>query len=73
MFKAAVFAANVCEKKHGCFGSQHTPCLQKKIMGYFNEDDNSDISNKMGQSRLILVLIALTFIIIPYNTWVCKL
>ncbi|KAK4551881.1 hypothetical protein RGQ29_032243 [Quercus rubra] len=49
MFNAAVFAANVCEKKHGCFGSQHTPCLQKKILGYFNEDDNSDISNKMGQ------------------------
>nr|POF20420.1 atp-dependent dna helicase q-like 5 [Quercus suber] len=54
MFKAAVFAANVCEKKHGCFGSQHTPCLQKKILGYFNEDDNSDISNKMGQSSRFL-------------------
>ncbi|XP_059445043.1 ATP-dependent DNA helicase Q-like 5 isoform X2 [Corylus avellana] len=54
MFNAAAFAANVCEKMHGCYGCQHTPCLQRNILDYFNGEDNSDISNKMGQSSPFL-------------------
>jgi hypothetical protein len=72
MYNAAVFAVNVCEKMHGCYGCQHTPCLQRKILDYFNRDDNSDVSNKMGQSRLISIFAALTSIIILYNTCVSK-
>lgn len=54
MFNAAVFAVNVCKKMHGCYGCQHTPCLQKKIVDYFSGDDNSDVSSKMGQSSSFL-------------------
>jgi hypothetical protein len=72
MFNAAAFAVNVCEKMHGCYGCQHTPCLQRNILDYFNGEDNSDISNKMGQSRLMPIFAVLTSIIILYNTWVSK-
>lgn len=51
MFNAAVFAVNMCEKVHGCYGSQHTPCLQKKILDYFKGDGDCDVPNKIGQSR----------------------
>ncbi|XP_041010352.1 ATP-dependent DNA helicase Q-like 5 isoform X2 [Juglans microcarpa x Juglans regia] len=54
MFDAVVFAVNGCEKMHGCYGCQHTPCLQRKIMAYFNGEDNSDISNKTSQSSPFL-------------------
>ncbi|KAG2706735.1 hypothetical protein I3760_05G116400 [Carya illinoinensis] len=54
MFDAVVFAVNGCEKMHGCYGCQHTPCLQRKIVAYFNGEDNSDISNKTGQTSPFL-------------------
>ncbi|XP_024025735.1 ATP-dependent DNA helicase Q-like 5 [Morus notabilis] len=55
MFNAATFALNSCEKLHGCCGAQHTPCLQRRILDYFNENyDNYDLPNKMGQSSLFL-------------------
>ncbi|KAL5548713.1 hypothetical protein UlMin_003944, partial [Ulmus minor] len=50
MFNAAMFAVNSCEKLHGCWGAHLTPCLQRRILDYFNKDDNCDVSNKMGQS-----------------------
>lgn len=56
MFNAAAFAVNLCEKLHGCCGAQHTPCLQRRILDYFNEnDDNYDLPNKMGQSRFVQI------------------
>lgn len=58
MFNAAVFAVNECEKKQGCNDAQHTPCLQRKILDYFNEDNKYDNPNKMGRSRLTLIFIA---------------
>lgn len=67
MFNAAVFAVNVCKKMHGCYGCQHTPCLQKKIVDYFSGDDNSDVSSKMGQSRLIRIFNTLTSMILSYK------
>ncbi|XP_062110601.1 ATP-dependent DNA helicase Q-like 5 isoform X2 [Humulus lupulus] len=54
MHDAVVFAVNSCEKLHGCCGADHTPCLQKKILDYFNESDNNDHPNKMGQSSPFL-------------------
>ncbi|PON64792.1 DNA helicase, ATP-dependent [Parasponia andersonii] len=54
MFNAATFAVNSCEKLQGCSGTQHTPCLQRRILDYFNENDNRNHPNKMGQSSLFL-------------------
>ncbi|KAF3431093.1 hypothetical protein FNV43_RR25823 [Rhamnella rubrinervis] len=54
MFNAAVFAVNECDKINGCSGVQHMPCLQRKILDYFSEDDNSNVPNKMGQSSPFL-------------------
>lgn len=53
MFSAAVFAVNECDKMNGCSGVQHTPCLQRKILDYFSEDNKCNVLNKMGQSRLV--------------------
>ncbi|KAL2543345.1 ATP-dependent DNA helicase Q-like 5 [Abeliophyllum distichum] len=52
MFNAAVFAAKVCDKVHGCQDNQHTSCLQRKIQEYFNRDDDADVPNQMGQNRM---------------------
>ncbi|KAJ4961023.1 hypothetical protein NE237_020933 [Protea cynaroides] len=41
MFNAATFAAKACTKMDGCSGSQHTQCLQKKILDYFTRDENA--------------------------------
>ncbi|XP_038702862.1 ATP-dependent DNA helicase Q-like 5 isoform X2 [Tripterygium wilfordii] len=54
MFDAAVFAVNACEKVHGCHGAQHTPCLEKKILNYFMENDDGEVPNKMCQSSRFL-------------------
>ncbi|KAJ0037561.1 hypothetical protein Pint_23667 [Pistacia integerrima] len=54
MFNAAVFAVNMCEKAHGCCGSQHTPCLQKKILDYFKGDGDCNVPDKIGQSSPFL-------------------
>jgi len=58
MFNAAIFAVNDCEKMQGCHGTQHTPCLQRKILDYFKDDGRRDIPNKMGQSRWDWIFIA---------------
>ncbi|XP_028113388.1 ATP-dependent DNA helicase Q-like 5 isoform X5 [Camellia sinensis] len=54
MFNAAAFAVQLCKKINGCNDSQHTPCLQKKILEYFNGYDDSDVPNKMDQSSRFL-------------------
>ncbi|CAL5395990.1 unnamed protein product [Camellia sinensis] len=54
MFNAAAFAVQLCKKINGCNDSQHTPCLQKKILEYFNGYDDIDVPNKMDQSRVFL-------------------
>ncbi|OAY73125.1 ATP-dependent DNA helicase Q-like 5 [Ananas comosus] len=40
MFSVASFAASECKRIHGCSGSQHTPCIQRKIMDYFCKTHN---------------------------------
>ncbi|KVH97845.1 hypothetical protein Ccrd_000060, partial [Cynara cardunculus var. scolymus] len=54
MFNAAVFAVKTCDRTSGCIDSQHTPCLQKKILDYFDSDDDSNIPNKMDQTSRFL-------------------
>ncbi|KAF7839813.1 ATP-dependent DNA helicase Q-like 5 [Senna tora] len=54
MFNAAYFAVNICDKTQGCSGSNHTPCLQRKILDYFAGVDNSYFSKKMDQSSPFL-------------------
>ncbi|KAK3144429.1 hypothetical protein QOZ80_4AG0312930 [Eleusine coracana subsp. coracana] len=46
MFDLANFAVKGCQRTGGCSGSQHTPCIQNKIMDYFSKHDaTSDNSN----------------------------
>ncbi|GJN27232.1 hypothetical protein PR202_gb15233 [Eleusine coracana subsp. coracana] len=46
IFDLANFAVKGCQRTGGCSGSQHTPCIQKKIMDYFSKHDaTSDNSN----------------------------
>lgn len=54
MFNAAVFAVKTCDRRNGCSNSQHTACLQKKLLDYFNADNDNNIPNKMGQARSAL-------------------
>lgn len=53
MFNTAVFAVKECDKQYGCHDCQHTPCLQRKILKYFNEDNDSEIPNKIKESRFV--------------------
>lgn len=61
MFNAAYVAVNVCDKTHGCSDSNHTPCLQRKILDYFAGDDNNHFSKKMDQSRFYSFLLLQVF------------
>ncbi|MFS8029125.1 putative DNA helicase [Helianthus anomalus] len=54
MFNAALFAVKMCDRTNGCTDSQHTPCLQKKILEYFNADNDNSIPNKMVQASRFL-------------------
>lgn len=54
MNDAAVFALNTCERTNGCSSTQHTWCLQRKIMDYFDRDNHCDIPTKMTQSSTFL-------------------
>ncbi|XP_031121821.1 ATP-dependent DNA helicase Q-like 5 [Ipomoea triloba] len=49
MFNAAVAAVKGCDKVHGCNDYDHTPCLQRKILEYFESNDDIDVPNKMAQ------------------------
>ncbi|XP_062225987.1 ATP-dependent DNA helicase Q-like 5 [Phragmites australis] len=39
MFALANFAVKGCQRTGGCSGSQHTPCIQNKIVEYFSKND----------------------------------
>ncbi|XP_016501659.2 ATP-dependent DNA helicase Q-like 5 isoform X1 [Nicotiana tabacum] len=54
MYDAAVFAAEACDKVHGCLGRQHTPCLQRKIAEYFISGTEVDVPKKIGGSSPFL-------------------
>ncbi|KAK1425916.1 hypothetical protein QVD17_21279 [Tagetes erecta] len=54
MFNAAFFAVKTCDRTNGCTDCQHTPCLQKKILDYFNADNDNSIPNKMAQTSRFL-------------------
>ncbi|KAL5214213.1 hypothetical protein ABZP36_003365 [Zizania latifolia] len=45
MFALANFAVKGCKRTGGCSGSQHTPCIQKKIMEYFGKKDGTSESD----------------------------
>ena len=53
MFNAAAFAVKSCERMHGCDGAQHTQCLQRRISGYFSEENHADPPTKLTQNRLL--------------------
>ena len=55
MFSAVYFALNLCDKMQGCSDTNHTPCLQRKILDYFSGVDNADLCKKIGQSRFFLI------------------
>ncbi|XP_020111458.1 ATP-dependent DNA helicase Q-like 5 [Ananas comosus] len=40
MFSVTSVAASECKRIHGCSGSHHTPCIQRKIMDYFCQTHN---------------------------------
>ncbi|KAL7135042.1 hypothetical protein ABFS83_11G066500 [Erythranthe nasuta] len=54
VFNAAVFAANACDKSLGCHKDHHTPCLQKNILNYFNEDADSHVPIQIEQNSRFL-------------------
>ncbi|KAI8528030.1 hypothetical protein RHMOL_Rhmol12G0119300 [Rhododendron molle] len=54
MFNAAAFAVQGCKRINGCIDSQHTPCLHKKILEYFNGDGYTDVPMKLDQSSPFL-------------------
>lgn len=56
MFALANFAVKGCKRTGGCSGSQHTPCIQKKIMEYFSKDDGTsenDCRTQLQKSRFL--------------------
>lgn len=53
MYNAAVSAVDACEKMEGCSDGQQTLCLQRKILEYFNGEDDFNVPNNMGKSRLV--------------------
>ncbi|PWA35038.1 DNA/RNA helicase, ATP-dependent, DEAH-box type, conserved site [Artemisia annua] len=54
MYNVALFAVKTCDRTSGCIDSEHTPCLQKKILDYFNADNDNNIPNKMGETSRFL-------------------
>lgn len=73
MFNAAVAAVKGCDKVHGCNDYDHTPCLQRKILEYFESNDDIDVPNKMAQCRLLICLNYLLFLFIRQNLqWCCS-
>ncbi|KAL6193154.1 hypothetical protein ACLB2K_034238 [Fragaria x ananassa] len=54
MYNAAVSAVDACEKMEGCSDGQQTLCLQRKILEYFNGEDDFNVPNNMGKSSPFL-------------------
>ncbi|CAO2042764.1 unnamed protein product [Urochloa humidicola] len=51
MFALANFAVKGCQRTDGCSGSEHTQCIQKKIMEYFNKNKATSDNNYCAQSH----------------------
>nr|CAB3487445.1 unnamed protein product [Digitaria exilis] len=49
MFAVANFAVKGCERTDGCSGSQHTQCIQKKIMDYFSKNEVTTYNDYLAQ------------------------
>ncbi|PWZ45770.1 ATP-dependent DNA helicase Q-like 5 [Zea mays] len=49
MFDLANFAVKGCQRTDGCSGSQHTPCIQKKIIQYFSKNYSTSDSGQCTQ------------------------
>jgi len=45
MFDLANFAVKGCQRIDGCSGSQHTSCIQKKIIQYFSKNYSTSDNN----------------------------
>ncbi|KAM3387772.1 hypothetical protein ACQJBY_010550 [Aegilops geniculata] len=41
MFALADYAVKGCKKTDGCSGSEHTPCIQKRIIDYFSKKEGT--------------------------------
>ncbi|PIN26121.1 ATP-dependent DNA helicase [Handroanthus impetiginosus] len=54
VYNAAANAAKACDKAHGCHNDQHTPCLQRKILEYFNGDNDADVPIQTVQNSPFL-------------------
>ncbi|CAN6228618.1 unnamed protein product [Urochloa humidicola] len=51
MFALANFAVKGCQRTDVCSGSEHTQCIQKKIMEYFNKNKATSDNNYCAQSH----------------------
>ena len=54
MFALANYAVKSCKRTSGCSGSQHTPCIQKRIIDYFSKNDGTpddDYCTPLRKSR----------------------
>ena len=54
MFALADYAVKGCKKIDGCSGSEHTPCIQKRIIHYFSKKDGTpddDYCTPLRKSR----------------------
>lgn len=51
MLNAVMSSVKECKKQNGCHGAQHTSCLQREILEYFNADDDNHVSSKMAQNQ----------------------
>lgn len=49
MFALANCAVKGCQRTDGCSGSQHTPCIQKKITEYFSKHDGISENGSCSQ------------------------
>ncbi|CAL5026771.1 unnamed protein product [Urochloa decumbens] len=49
MFALANFAVRGCQRTDGCSGSQHTQCIQKKIMEYFSKNEATSDNDYCAQ------------------------
>uniref|UniRef100_A0A453C9A3 Uncharacterized protein n=2 Tax=Aegilops tauschii subsp. strangulata TaxID=200361 RepID=A0A453C9A3_AEGTS len=54
MFALAYYAVKGCKKTDGCSGSEHTPCIQKRIIDYFSKKEGTpddDYCTPLRKSR----------------------
>jgi ATP-dependent DNA helicase Q4 len=59
MFCLANYAVKSCKRTSGCSGSQHTPCIQKRIIDYFSRTEgpsDDDYCTPLRKSRYVCSL-----------------